>query len=171
MFGFHSIPHGLRFFSPTVLLASFGGAGLLRPASGTWGSLAALPLGVFLLSYYNSLTLVILSITLCFIGVLATHSWLAHSLKNGTDGDPSAVVIDEAAGQWLTLAFIAPENISPLTIFAGFVLFRLFDILKPFPINLVEKKITGAWGVMLDDMVAGVMAGLVLYYGGSLFYV
>lgn len=157
----HPIPQGLSFFSPIVLVASFGGSGLLRPASGTWGSLASLPFGVFLLLNTNNLTLFISSIALCLIGVWATHYWLAHD----TDKDPSAVVIDEAAGQWLTLSFVPHDMVTPLTVLAAFLLFRFFDIVKPWPVSHADKNIKGAWGVMLDDMIAGIMAGIVLYYG------
>ena len=68
-------------------------------------------------------------------------------------------MIDEVAGLWLALS-CAP--LSPLGIALAFALFSLFDIVKPFPINLVEAKIKGAHGVMLDDIMAGVWAGLLL---------
>ncbi len=163
MFKPHPLPTGLHFFSPIVLLASFGGSGFLRPASGSWGSLAALPFGIFILLYFNNLILIILSITLFIIGLWATHYWL----QKDTNSDPSAVVIDEAAGQWLTLAFITPEQLSWVSILAAFLLFRLFDIIKPWPASYVDKHMLGAWGVMLDDMLAAMMAGVLLYFGWS----
>ena len=97
------------------------------------------------------------------MGLWATHYWL----QKDTNSDPSAVVIDEAAGQWLTLAFIMPEQLSWISILAAFFLFRLFDIIKPWPTSYVDKHMLGAWGVMLDDMLAAIMAGVLLYFGWS----
>ena len=163
MLKFHKIPAGLSFSSPAVWLASFGGTGLIRPASGTWGSFAALPIGFYILLNYNWLHLLTLSITLYIIGVWACAQWLRHDADNNLDNDPSAIVIDEAAGLLLALALIPyPRDNLPAiaTLLTGFILFRLFDIVKPWPVNYFDKNIKGAHGIMLDDMVAGVLAAL-----------
>ena len=159
MLKIHKIPEGLRFYSPSVITASFGYSGLLKPASGTWGSLASLPFGYYILLKYNSLYLFISSITLYVIGVWASTQWLKHD----TDNDPSAIVIDEAAGLWLTLALIPYPRDAFLALSClvlGFILFRLFDIAKPWPVSFVDKNIKGAHGIMLDDMLAGLLAAL-----------
>jgi phosphatidylglycerophosphatase A len=80
------------------------------------------------------------------------------------------IVIDEVAGQWLTLIpAIGLFGFHPLPVLLAFVLFRLFDILKPWPVSYLDKKIEGGLGVMLDDIAAGIYAGLCLtglYYAG-----
>ncbi|MEI6805462.1 MAG: phosphatidylglycerophosphatase A, partial [Myxococcaceae bacterium] len=75
--------------------------------------------------------------------------------------DPKEIVIDEVAGQGLALVFCPPGWMALLL---GFILFRLFDILKPWPISYVDRKIKNALGVMLDDMLAGVFAALILLW-------
>ncbi|MGC6475381.1 MAG: phosphatidylglycerophosphatase A [Parvibaculales bacterium] len=157
MLKLHSIPKGLGLFSPAFWLASFFGSGLLRPASGTWGSLLAFILAIIILIEFNKLTLFILSITLFFIGLWASTKWLAHD----TNKDPSAIVIDEAAGLFLTLSLLPyshQTSTASLTLLLGFGFFRLFDILKPWPVSYADKQLSGALGVMLDDILAGLMA-------------
>ncbi|MGC6511526.1 MAG: phosphatidylglycerophosphatase A [Parvibaculales bacterium] len=174
MLKFHKIPEGLSFFSPAVMVASFGGAGLIRPASGTWGSLAALPFGYFILLNYNWLYLLTLSITLYIIGLWACTVWLhfngagedeseSSNSENNTDNDPSAIVIDEAAGLLFALALIPypRDGFSAVaTLLLGFALFRFFDIFKPWPVRYIDNNTKGAQGIMLDDMVAGLLAAL-----------
>ncbi len=165
MLKFHKIPNGFSFFSPTILVASFGGSGFLKPASGTWGSLAALFLAFYILINFNPLILFISSITLYIIGIWACQSWLRHDNIQDNTQDPAAIVIDEAAGLWLTLALIPyprDEAAAIITLLGGFIMFRLFDILKPWPISYCDKNIKGAHGIMLDDMVAGLFAALSL---------
>ena len=92
---FHTLPTGIRFFSPIALAATFFGSGLIRPASGTWGSLAAFGVGLVALSYVPSRTLVFMSIVAYLIGFLAAREW---AKADASDTDPSAIVIDEVAG-------------------------------------------------------------------------
>jgi phosphatidylglycerophosphatase A len=73
--------------------------------------------------------------------------------------DPGAVVIDEVAGQWLTLT-VAP--LEPLAYLLGFVLFRIADVLKPWPASWLDRRVGGAFGVMIDDVAAAIYAGAVL---------
>ena len=70
--------------------------------------------------------------------------------------DPGAIVVDEVAGQWLTLA-VAP--LDPLAYLAGFLLFRVFDVLKPWPAGWLDRRVGGAFGVMIDDIAAAAYAG------------
>ena len=140
------------------LVATFFGAGTLRPGPGTWGSLAAvlcwaaiaraIPPGERGLAAFAAAVLV------TAVGIpAATRFARAAGAK-----DPQQVVIDEVAGQLLTLA-AAPLDWKPLL--AGFVLFRAFDILKPWPIRRLEKLPEGV-GIVMDDLGAGVYAFAVL---------
>ena len=123
--------------------------GHLPIASGTWGSLVAV-IGWWLwLQYLDPLVFIVLIITIFIIGVFATNIIIDHTAEK----DPSRVVIDEVAGQWLGLLML-PDSV--LYIFGAFILFRFLDILKPWPIRQLEQFPKG-WGVMLDDMLAGLL--------------
>ena len=93
---------------------------------------------------------------LFFLGVLLSH-WAIAMLE---EKDPQIIVIDEVVGQGLVLLF-AP--ITPLAYFLGFILFRLFDIFKPWPIYIIDKKMKGALGIMLDDVIAGMYGAITLF--------
>lgn len=143
-------------------LATFFGFGYSKFAPGTIGSLATLPLA-FALAYCWGFWGIIAGVVVSFtIGIIAT----AEVLKT-TPHDPGFVVIDEVAGQLLAFAPVAAYlegNLSAWKIYlCGFVLFRLFDIFKPQPVRWADRKILNAWGVMLDDIIAGIYAMLVLY--------
>ena len=146
-------------------ICTFFGAGLLRPAPGTWGSLAAVALAV--LAYETGYALLVPAgaALATLVGFWAIPQYLAgHS-----DSDPSEVVIDEVAGQWLALSFtIIPlwrHDVDSLLFGAWpgwvvpFVLFRLFDIRKPWLVGQADRRGDAA-GVMLDDLWAGLFAGL-----------
>ena len=123
--------------------------GHLPIAPGTWGSLAAV-IGWWLwLQYLDPLVFIVLIITIFTIGVFATNIIIDHTGEK----DPSRVVIDEVAGQWLGLLML-PDG--TLYIAGAFILFRFLDILKPWPIRHLEQFPKG-WGVMLDDMLAGLL--------------
>ena len=123
--------------------------GHLPIAPGTWGSLAAV-IGWWLwLQYLDPLVFIVLIITIFIIGVFATNIIIDHTGEK----DPSRVVIDEMAGQWLGLLML-PDGM--LYIAGAFILFRFLDILKPWPIRQLEQFPKG-WGVMLDDMLAGLL--------------
>lgn len=145
-------------------IASLGGVGHLRPASGTWGSLAALPLayGVHLLGGFW--LLLPLTVAAFLIGWYA----VVKLTETGADEDPSWVVIDELVGQWIAIfpvsygaMFMSVDvwRLWPGWV-AGFVLFRLFDIWKPWLVGRADRMGTPL-GVMLDDVVAGLFAALV----------
>lgn len=143
-------------------LATFFGFGYSRFAPGTVGSLATLPLA-FLLAYFFGILGIISGVIISFIiGIAAT----AEVLKT-TPHDPGFVVIDEVSGQLLTFAPVAAflqGNLNSWGIYlSGFVLFRIFDIFKPQPVRWADRKILNAWGVMLDDIIAGIYAMLILY--------
>ena len=138
----------------STLIATLGGLGRVPFAPGTIASLAALPFA-WLFSYYGG-NLLLLGATLAaaLIGTWACDVY-AH---NANAIDPSECVADELAGQWLTCAF-APLSLAGML--AAFLLFRLFDVLKPWPIPLAER-FEGGLGIMADDIVAAVMAGLLV---------
>ena len=123
--------------------------GHLPIAPGTWGSLAAVISWWLWLQYLNPLVFIVLIITIFTIGVFATNIIIDHTAEK----DPSRVVIDEVAGQWLGLLML-PDG--TLYIVGAFILFRFLDILKPWPIRKLEQFPKG-WGVMLDDMLAGLL--------------
>ena len=122
-------------------------------APGTFGTLAAIPLAIvinYLGAIYGFVALVV------FVAGAVFTSELSRKLLGRED--PPEIVIDEAAGFSLTL-FLLPLSWFSLSL--GFLLFRLFDISKPFPIRRLEK-IKGGFGIVLDDLVAGIYANLVL---------
>lgn len=145
------------------LIATFGGVGHIRPAPGTWGSLAALPVAWALMVLGGPWLLVLAAVAITFLGVPASKAEVAAS----GDHDPSQVVIDEVAGQWIALwpvAFgAAMMHVAPLALYPGwiaaFLLFRLFDITKWGWVGTMDRR-GDAWGVMLDDVVAGVFAAM-----------
>lgn len=140
------------------LIATWFGVGYLPKMPGTWGSLAALFLGVPILLQPRGAALLLAGSLLVFVvGIWASQSY-ARATGNK---DPGEVVVDEVAGQWLAL--IAASAYDPLTLILAFALFRLFDILKPWPIGMLDRRLTGGLGIMLDDMVAGAFAAMVLY--------
>ena len=162
-FRIEKVPLSLGFWHPIALISTWFGAGLLRPASGTWGSLFALPAAWLICNYLGGITSLLVAIILFFaLGLWASGTYALATNSN----DPSSVVIDEVVGQWLALSFV-PILTSNWHSWGwwllAFVLFRVFDIIKPFPANWIEKHIPGGWGIMLDDLVAGVYAGLVSY--------
>ena len=158
---------------PVVIATTFY-VGYLRPASGTWGSLAALP-ALYALHLAGGFALVALATVAVFLaGWWATAAHVA--VTGGTD--PSEVVIDEVAGQWLalwpvslgaTMQGVPVEALWPGWI-TGFIAFRLFDILKVWPANRADALHT-PFGVMLDDIVAGLWAALSVVALAALFHV
>ena len=135
------------------LISTFFYLGKLPKAPGTWGSLGALLIWS-LIPETIFFRVVLLSITL-ILGFIACE----NTLKESDDPDPSYIVIDEVVGLWITLLFV------PKTIFLfilGFLLFRLFDIFKPSFIYSVQF-LKGSWGVMLDDILAGILSLLILW--------
>lgn len=149
--------------SAARFIATVGGVGYLRPAPGTWGSLAALPLA-WVLHVLGGFPLLCLGVVAAF-----SSGWWATSVmtRGGPDHDPSEIVIDEVAGQWIALlALSAPAWHAGIAIhklwpgwIAAFLLFRLFDIWKPGPVGWADRR-GDALGVMLDDVIAGLFAGL-----------
>jgi phosphatidylglycerophosphatase A len=159
MMSLHKLPAHMKPHHPATLIATYLLAGLIKPASGTWGSLAALPLGIYTAMFFGTSGLLVLAAIGYGLGHWASSVWISQ----GDDKDPSPIVIDEAVGIWLALA-AAP--LTPLGIALAFVLFRLFDILKPWPVSWADKTLGGATGIMLDDVLAGLWAAILLVAAG-----
>ena len=135
---------------PSHLLALGFGSGLARPAPGTWGTLAAVPFYLLMSGlpwfWYLAITLVA-----CVVGV-----WACGSCADDVGvHDHSAIVWDEFAGFFITMALV-PVTVTNVVL--GFALFRFFDIVKPWPIRVLDQKVHGGLGIMLDDIVAGLFA-------------
>ena len=149
------IPADLPFRHPAMLLATWFGSGLLPGAPGTWGSLAALPFAWLIAMEFGPGGLLAAALVAFVVGC-----WAADAVaKAGRANDPGFVVIDEVAAQWLVLA-AAPTHL--LAYAAGFVLFRIADIVKPWPASWADRRVHGGLGIMLDDVFAAVYAGAVL---------
>jgi phosphatidylglycerophosphatase A len=147
---------GLRWWHPARLAATWFGAGDLPKAPGTWGSAVALPFA-WLIHWAGGVPALAVATVLVFgVGIWASAVYAAQS---GTS-DPGPVVIDEVAGQWLTL-LVVPRD--PLLYALGFVFFRAFDILKPWPISWADKRVKGGLGIMLDDVIAAAFAAILLF--------
>jgi phosphatidylglycerophosphatase A len=150
----------LSFFRPGILVASWFGCGFLPRAPGSWGALASLPLGWIAMTLGGPGAVLILAAAIFIVGIAAADA----AARAAGEGDPQWVVIDEVAGQLFVLAVSPP---APLPYLAAFLLFRLFDIWKPFPIRLAERA-GGGVGIMADDAVAALYAGLALIAGSRL---
>lgn len=132
--------------------ASFAGIGFLPFAPGTWGSLAA----ALILFFFPLNNLIIFA---ALIGLLSVLGAVASHIIEKNEGleDPGWIVIDEVVGMWIAL-FALPHN--PVIFFVAFILFRFFDIKKPWLIDKIQSVAYG-WGVMLDDILAGFAALLI----------
>jgi len=141
---------------PGVFLATWFGAGYLPKAPGTWGSVGALPFAWVLVEIGGLYALGAATLVVFVIGLWSSKVYMD---KTGAH-DPGAIVIDEVVGQWIVL-LAAPLDVLPYAV--AFVLFRFFDVLKPWPISWADRHIGGAMGVMVDDVLAG-LAGLAVLY-------
>jgi len=139
--------------SPANFLALGAGSGLAPVAPGTFGTIAAVPL---VLLMPNSLPIYITIVLLLF----ALGVWLCDACATDLGvHDHPAIVFDEWVGYLITM-IAAPRSLLFLAL--GFALFRLFDILKPWPIGMADRRVSGGLGIMVDDVIAGVFAAVTL---------
>ncbi|MBA2540768.1 MAG: phosphatidylglycerophosphatase A [Deltaproteobacteria bacterium] len=154
-------PHVRGAFVAKALATAFG-AGYSPVAPGTCGTAVAVPIA-FLLAGIATWQFVAVAIAVTAIAILSAHyadrAW-------GTE-DSQKIVIDEVAGYLVTMIPAPRDHWAPLL--AGFIAFRFFDIVKPPPVRWLDDNLPGGWGVVLDDIAAGVMAGVVMgvatYFG------
>ena len=137
--------------NPALFVATLGGIGRLKPAPGTWGSLVVLPVVVF-----GPVIALLLGLLVTLLGFFA----IREVLRDAPDEDPGWIVVDEAAGMLIALAGLSAEA-SIWGVLIAFGLFRIFDIFKPWPISWADQQ-SGAFGVMLDDIVAGALVAAAL---------
>lgn len=160
-------------------LSTMYGVGLVGIAPGTFGSAVAALLAYPILMLPQGFA--ILTAGAIIFTLLGTANAARFMRDRNTTHDPKEIVIDELVGQWFTyvvwfaclfaispstdsaMRLLAEVSASPLYLAIGFLLFRFFDILKPWPISLVDRRVKGGFGVMLDDIIAAIPAGLLLY--------
>ncbi|MEI6188557.1 MAG: phosphatidylglycerophosphatase A [Alphaproteobacteria bacterium] len=183
----------LQYYNIHFLISTFFGLGKTPKIPGTIGSIAAFPVAYYIFSLaiaaHHTLFLeseviffcIIFSlISTLIIFVIGTYSADRYS-KLTEINDPKEVVIDEVVGQMLTIFLTIPfsfmflSNSVPIdllviiSLLVSFILFRIFDILKPWPINWIDKKIKGGFGIMLDDVMAAIFA--IVVYDAVLIYI
>jgi phosphatidylglycerophosphatase A len=140
----------LSLANPIHFLALGFGSGLARIMPGTFGSLAALPI-VYAVSFLPLISIILIAIASTIVGI-----WLCGKTADDMGvHDHSSIVWDEIAGMLVTFIGVTMHWQTAL---AGFLLFRFFDILKPWPISYLDKHLEGGLGIMLDDIVAGIAA-------------
>jgi phosphatidylglycerophosphatase A len=136
-------------------LASVLGVGYLPYAPGTWATLIALIPAYFLRALPTSAFLGVCALT----GLLAV--WTSdRAARERAEIDPSWIVIDEVVGLWVALSWVDRGDLRLLAL--GALLFRVFDILKPWPIRALERRVKGGLGIVLDDLAAGLLAAVCL---------
>ena len=141
-----------------MMIATVGGVGRLPVASGTFGSLVALPFLPALATLRATSPVACLLVVVMLVALAIWSAGRAEEILGGHDH--SRIVIDEVAGQVVAGLFIPPTWLA-----AGlaFVFFRVFDIVKPFPAGIIDGKVEGGVGVVGDDLVAGAYAGIVTW--------
>jgi phosphatidylglycerophosphatase A len=146
------LPQGLSFWHPLSLLCTWFGSGLLPKVPGTWGSAAALPFAAAIQWSWGSSGLAVGAVLVFIAGSVASGPFARMAgIK-----DPGAIVVDEVAAQWTV-------PLDPFLYALSFVLFRMADIAKPWPASWCDRRLAGGFGVMADDMVAGLYAAAALF--------
>lgn len=144
--------------NPVHFLALGFGSGLLKPAPGTWGTLMAVPLYILFMHVnpYPTEGLLVLSLLTFVFGIYIC----GRTAQDIGEHDHGAIVWDEIAGYFVSLIAL-PATWTNIVL--AFLLFRFFDIIKPWPIKLIDQKVHGGFGIMFDDILAGIMACAVLH--------
>ncbi len=145
--------------NPVHFLALGFGSGLIKPAPGTWGTLAAIPLYFLIIVFISSASFLYLGLIL--VGFLAGIYLCGKTATDAGVHDHGSIVWDEIIGFLITMAFVP---VTWVNLALGFVLFRVFDILKPWPIKLLDRHVHGGFGIMVDDVLAGIFAWLILFF-------
>ncbi len=142
--------------NPLHLIATGFGSGLMPKAPGTFGTLVAIPL-YLLINNFDFWFYILITLAITILGVFVCD-YTSKALKVH---DHSGIVIDEIAGYFITMIAVPFDWV---WVVAGFLLFRFFDILKPWPISWLDKNVHGGLGIMLDDVLAGVFSLICLHF-------
>ena len=145
--------------SPTLMLAFGFGSGLSPKAPGTMGTLAAIPLW-WLLAQLPLASYLMVVLVSAIVGIYICGA----AAKTLGVHDHGGIVWDEFVGFWIAMAALP---VTWTSVILGFVLFRLFDILKPWPISWLDKKVSGGFGIMIDDVIAGLAAAAIISLLGA----
>ena len=145
--------------NPFFFIASLGGIGLIRFAPGTFGSIFSWFLFIYLSHYLN---MIVLTSLMFFLGI-----WVCENIsKDLEEKDDKSIVVDELIGMWIALMptiYFADSQAERTTIaILALVLFRFFDIVKPYPINLLDQKFKNGFGIVIDDVAAGIITLVIL---------
>lgn len=144
--------------SDPILFLAFGfGSGLAKKAPGTFGTLAAVPLYLALVQAQSLIVYSVVTLLVILVGV-----WICgQAAEKLGEHDFGGIVWDEIAGLLVTM-WLVPFTWQAVAL--GFILFRVFDIVKPWPIRWIDRQVHGGLGIMLDDVLAGVFAGGLLFF-------
>lgn len=137
----------------TELLATFGYLGKAPVAPGTVGTVGAIPLAL-LLMLLGPIGYMVATVAFCAFSIWVAQAYEAEAESH----DASEVVIDEVAGALIAFTWLSTWQ----AFLAAFILFRIFDALKPFPVGWADKKIPGGFGVVVDDLIAGLMTSVIM---------
>ena len=140
--------------NPIHFIATLGGIGKIPIAPGTWGSIFAFFIFIYISHYVDMLIVVILSIPFSI--------WICEKASiNLIEKDHKSIVIDELVGIWIALVpalYLSTQNSRTYYAVLALIFFRLFDILKPYPVSYFDKNFKNGLGIVLDDLIAGIMA-------------
>ena len=140
--------------NPIHFIATLGGIGKIPIAPGTWGSIFAFFIFIYISHYVDMRVVVILSIPFSI--------WVCEKVSvNLIEKDHKSIVIDELVGIWIALVpalYLSTQTSRTSYAVLALIFFRLFDILKPFPISYFDKNFKNGLGIVLDDLIAGIMA-------------
>jgi len=140
--------------NPIHFIATLGGIGKIPIAPGTWGSIFAFFVFIYISHYVDMLIVVILSIPFSI--------WICEKASvNLIEKDHKSIVIDELVGIWIALVpalYLSTQTSRTSYAVLALIFFRLFDILKPFPVSYFDKNFKNGLGIVLDDLIAGIMA-------------
>lgn len=151
-----------RYLHPAFWICTGFGSGLIRPAPGTWGSLAALFFALPILGggFAQEKLFVMIALSIA-LGIYTANIWEKYTGSH----DDGRIVIDEFAGMWIAMLPLTVAGLfTPLNLALSFGLFRFFDIVKPWPIGWLDKHVSGGLGVMIDDVIAGLFASAALLF-------
>lgn len=149
--------------NPFDYVSTLFGVGLIRFAPGTWGTLFSIFLWLVFFEKLSSNTIAVLLAVI--LAIVCCH----FSSKDLNNKDQKAIVIDELAGMWVALLICSPliesnynkdDVYGYVNVFILFLAFRFFDILKPFPISYFDKNLKNGFGIVFDDLIAGIFAGI-----------